>query len=217
MDERTFWGFFLSHRGEIGGLAMQHAAMVCVALAGAAAAGIPLGILLSRRPRLAPLVLGLAAAAQTVPSVALLALLLLAPVIGGIGARPAVAALFLYSVLAVLENTVAGLRSVDPDLVDAGRGMGMTEGELLRLVELPLALPVIAAGLRLSAVSCVATATVASYVGAGGLGDLIFRGVGRANDAMVAWGALPAILMSLGAHAGLSWVERRLARRARLP
>lgn len=215
MDERTFWGYFAVHYAEIGFLALQHAAMVAVAMSAAAAVGLPLGVLLSRRPRLAGPVLGLATAIQTVPSVALLAVLLFAPVIGGIGARPAVTALFLYSLLAIIEGVHAGLRQVDPDLIETGRALGMSEAQLLRLVELPLALPSVAAGLRLAAVTCVATATVASYVGAGGLGDLIFRGVGRAHDAMVAWGALPAIAMSLAAHAGLTALERRLARRVR--
>ena len=216
MDERTFWGFFLAQRGEILRLSLEHAAMVAAALGVAAAFGLPLGVWLSRRPRWAGPALWAAAAVQTVPSVALLAVLLLAPVVGGIGARPAVAALFLYSLLAILEGVHAGLRQVDPVLSEAGRAMGMTDAQLLRLVELPLALPSVAAGLRVAAVTCVATATVASYVGAGGLGDLIFRGVGRANDAMVAWGAVPAIAMSLAAHAGLSALERRLARRARI-
>ena len=124
-------------------------------------------------------------------------------------------ALFLYSLLAIIEGVYAGLRQVDPDLIETGRALGMNDYQLLRLVELPLALPSVAAGLRLAAVTCVATATVASYVGAGGLGDLIFRGVGRAHAAMVAWGALPAILMSLAAHAVLTALERRLARRVR--
>lgn len=217
MDERTFWGFFLAHRGEILRLSLQHAGMVAAALGGAALVGLPGGVWLARRPRWAGPVLWAAAAVQTVPSVALLAVLLLAPVVGGIGAKPAVAALFLYSLFAVLEGVHAGLRQVDPTLSDAGRAMGMTEWQLLAVVELPLALPAVAAGLRIAAVTCVATATVASYVGAGGLGDLIFRGVGRAHDAMVAWGAVPAILMSLAAHSGLTALERRLARRARLP
>lgn len=215
MAEAGFWGYFAANRAEIGALTLQHAGMVGAALAAAAAVGLPLGVLLARRPRWAGPVLWLATAVQTIPSVALLALLLLAPVVGGIGARPAVTALFLYSLLAILEGTHAGLRQVDPALSDTGRAMGMTEAQLLARVELPLALPAVAAGLRVAAVTCVATATVASYVGAGGLGDLIFRGVGRANDAMVAWGAAPAILMSLAAHGSLSWAEGRLARRAR--
>lgn len=215
MDERTFWGYFAANNAEILRLTLQHAAMVAVAMSAAAVVGLPLGVLLSRRPRLASPVLGLATAIQTVPSVALLAVLLFAPIIGGIGARPAVTALFLYSLLAIIEGVYAGLRQVDPDLVETGRALGMSEAQLLRLVEMPLALPSVAAGLRLAAVTCVATATVASYVGAGGLGDLIFRGVGRAHNAMVAWGALPAILMSLAAHAGLTALERRLARRVR--
>ncbi|MDE2292656.1 MAG: ABC transporter permease [Elusimicrobia bacterium] len=215
MDERTFWGFFLTHRPEIWALTLRHAWLVGVSLGAAALVGLPLGVVLDRKPKLAGPVLWTAASIQTIPSVALLALLLLAPVVGGIGARPAVTALFLYSLLAIIEGVYAGLRQVDPALVETGRAMGMTERQLLTFVELPLALPSVAAGLRLAAVMCVATATVAAYVGAGGLGDLIFRGVGRANDAMVAWGAVPAIAMSLFAHGSLTWVEKRLTRRAR--
>ncbi|MBI4371410.1 MAG: ABC transporter permease [Elusimicrobia bacterium] len=207
--------YFLANRAEIGALTLQHLGLSGAALGLAVLAGFPLGVLLTRRRRLAPWVLGGAAAVQTIPSVALLGLLLLLPAVGGIGARPAVTALFLYSLMTVVESVYAGVVSVDPALVDAGRGLGMTERQILRLVELPLALPVLVSGLRMSAVLCLGTATAASYIGAGGLGDLIFRGVGRGNPYMVAWGALPATLMAVGVHLALVAWERRLAREVR--
>lgn len=210
----AFWAFFLDHKAEIARLTLQHLGMVGLAMGLGVLVGLPLGLWLTRRRAFAPYVLGAAATLQTIPSVALLGLLMLAPLIGGIGARPAVAALFLYSLLAILENAYAGVRQVAPELVEAGRGMGMTDWQVLHMIELPQSLAVIVAGVRISAVVCVATATVASYIGAGGLGDLIFRGVGRANPAMVAWGAVPAILMSLAAHWALSRLERRLKARA---
>lgn len=209
-----FWGFFLSQHSEILRLSLEHLGMVGTALGLAVLLGVPAGLLLTRRRRLAPLLLGLATALQTIPSVALLGLLMMLPLVGGIGRVPAVAALFIYSLMAILENTFTGILQVDAAVVDAGRGLGMTDGQILLLVELPQALPVIVAGVRISAVLCIATATVASYVGAGGLGDLIFRGVGRGNNAMVAWGALPAIGMALVAHRFLTVLERRLSRRA---
>lgn len=205
-----FWQFFAEHAGEILSLSFRHGGMVCAAMMLGIVFGVPLGIVLTRRPKFAPAVLGAAAALQTVPSVALLGLLMLLPIVGGIGPRPAVAALFLYSLLAIVENTHSGIRQVDASVLDSGRGMGMTDMQLLTLIELPQALPLIVAGIRISAVVCVATATVASYIGAGGLGDLIFRGVGRGNGAMVAWGAVPAIAMSLAAHQALALLERRL-------
>jgi len=205
--------YFLENRAEILRLSGEHLALAAAALALALLAGVPLGAGLTRRRRWAPWVLGAAATIQTVPSVALLALLLLAPVVGGVGARPAIAALFLYALMTVVESVYAGITAVDPALVDAGRGLGMTEWQILRHVELPQASPVLVSGLRMSAVLCLGTATAASYIGAGGLGDLIFRGVGRGNALMVAWGAIPATLMAVGAHLALLRLERRLARR----
>lgn len=206
--------FFMQNRGEILRLSLQHLTLSGTALALAVLAGFPLGVFLSRRRRLAPWVLAAVAAIQTVPSVALLGLLLLLPLVGGIGARPAVTALFLYALMTVLESVYTGIVSVDPELVEVGRGLGMTEAQVLRLVELPQALPALVSGLRMSAVLCLGTATVASYVGAGGLGDFIFRGVGRGNAAMVAWGALPATAMAMAAHLILLAVERRASRRS---
>ncbi|MDE2490802.1 MAG: ABC transporter permease [Elusimicrobia bacterium] len=205
--------FFLRDRAEILRLTGQHLFLSGVSLGLALLVGAPLGVLLTRRRRLAPWFLGATATIQTVPSVALLGLLLLLPVIGGIGVRPAITALFLYALMTILESVYAGIVSVSPALVDVGRGLGMTELELLRYVELPQALPVLVAGLRMSTVLVIGAATVASYVGAGGLGDLIFRGVGRGDADMVAWGALPATALAVVAHLGLTALERRLARR----
>jgi osmoprotectant transport system permease protein len=204
--------YFLENRGEIARLSAEHLVLAGTALLLALIVGFPMGAALTRRRRWAPWVLGAAATVQTVPSVALLALLLMLPVVGGIGARPAVTALFLYALMTVVESVYAGIVSVDPALIDAGRGLGMTEWQILGMVELPQALPVLVSGLRMSAVLCLGTATVASYIGAGGLGDLIFRGVGRGNPVMVAWGAIPVTLMAVGAHLFLLRLERRLAR-----
>jgi len=211
---REFWAYFIAQKGEIFSLSLEHLGMVAAAMALGTAVGVPLGVLLTRKRRLAPYVLGIATTFQTMPSIALLGLLMVLPVVGGIGMRPAVTALFLYSLLAIVENTYIGIQQVHQPTVSAGRGMGMTDFQVLRMIEIPQALPVIVAGVRISAVVSVATATVASYIGAGGLGDLIFRGVARANNAMVLWGAIPAITMSLIAHRLLTWFERRLQAKA---
>ncbi|PCI38592.1 MAG: glycine/betaine ABC transporter substrate-binding protein [Elusimicrobia bacterium] len=206
----SFFSYFTANRAEILKLTLEHCGMVSVAMSLGVLVGVPLGILLTRKKHLAPIILGATTTLQTIPSVALLALLMLLPLIGGIGFKPAITALFLYSLLAIVENTYAGIEQVHQPTVEAGRGMGMTDTQILTFIEIPQALPIIVAGVRISAVVCVATATIASYIGAGGLGDLIFRGVGRANNAMVAWGALPAIALSLMVHTGLTQFERRL-------
>lgn len=213
-SSRAFWEYFAQQKGEILRLTIEHLGMVGAAMLFGVLLGVPLGILMTRNKKLAPFIMGSVTTLQTIPSVALLGLLMLLPLVGGIGVKPAVTALFLYSLLAIVENTYVGIKQVDPVVIDSGRGMGMTDLQVLRMIELPQALPVIVAGIRISTVICVATATIASYIGAGGLGDLIFRGVGRANRAMIAWGAIPAIAMSLGAHWLLSRMERRLKARA---
>jgi len=208
----TFWSYFADQKGEILRLSVEHIGMVSAAMTMGIVVGIPLGILLTRRKNWAPWILGITTALQTIPSVALLGLLML--LLGGIGKTPAIAALFLYSLLAIVENTFVGIQQVHAPTVEAGRGMGMTDMQLLTMIEIPQALPVIVAGVRISSVICVATATIASYIGAGGLGDLIFRGVGRYNHAMVAWGAVPAIAMSLIIHRALTLLEHKLEARA---
>ncbi len=169
--------------------------------------GLPLGVLVARRPSWRRPVLGLANVFQTIPSLALFGLLI--PVFG-IGAWTAITALVVYALLPIVRNTYAGIAGVDPAVREAGRGMGMTDGELLRLVELPLAAGVILAGVRIATVVSVGIATIAAAIGAGGLGVYIFRGVATVDDTLILAGALPAALLALLADALLGFAERRL-------
>jgi len=186
-------------------LTVRHLWLTGVAVLGAVLVGLPLGIAVSRRPRLATLALSSAGVLQTVPSLALLAFML--PLFG-IGVAPAIAALFLYGLLPILRNTVAGLRSVDPQLLEVGQGLGMRPRDLLWRVELPLAAPVVLAGIRTAAVISVGTATLAALIGAGGLGDPIVTGLTVADTNLVLSGALPAALLAVAVDAGLGGVER---------
>ncbi|PYQ05135.1 MAG: hypothetical protein DMF83_16220, partial [Acidobacteria bacterium] len=169
--------FLAERRSELLLLTGQHVLLVLVSAGIAVAIGVPLGIALARRPRLARPVLALANLAQTIPSLALFGFLIPVPFIGGIGVRTAIVALVLYSLLPILRNTVTGIQQVDPAVLEAATGMGMTARQRLRLVELPLALPVILAGVRVAAVVSVGTATIAAAIGAGGLGTYVFRGL----------------------------------------
>ena len=173
---------------------------------------MPLGILVARRPAWRRPVLGLANVFQTVPSLALFGLLI--PILG-IGAWTAIAALVVYALLPIVRNTYAGITGVDPAVREAGRGMGMSEGELLRLVELPLAAGVILAGVRVATVVSVGIATIAAAIGAGGLGVYIFRGVATVDGTLILAGAIPAALLALFADAVLGFAERRLVWRPR--
>ena len=165
----------------------------------AAAAGIPLGIFLTRRPRLARPVLGIAGVVQTIPSLALFGFLLPLPLIGGIGARTAIVALLVYAMLPVLRNTYAGILSVDPAISEAATGLGMTARQRLWWVELPLALPVVLAGVRIATVVSIGLATIAAAIGAGGLGVLIYRGIAIVDNRQILAGAVPAALLALAA------------------
>jgi osmoprotectant transport system permease protein len=187
------------------GLTARHLWLTSVALLGAVIVGLPLGIAASRRPALARLALSSAGILQTIPSIALLAFML--PLFG-IGVVPAIAALFLYGLLPILRNTVAGLRSIDPQLLEVGRGLGMRARDLLWRVELPLAAPVLLAGIRTAAVISVGTATLAAFIGAGGLGDPIVTGLTVTDTNLVLSGALPAALLAIAVDAGLGAVER---------
>ena len=188
--------------------------MVLVALSTGAAAllGVPLGIVLTRRPAWRGPVLGLANVFQTIPSLALFGLLI--PIFG-IGFWTALTALIVYALLPIVRNTYAGIAGVDPAVREAGRGMGMTDLELLRLVELPLAAGVILAGVRVAAVVSVGVATIGAAIGAGGLGVYIFRGVAVVDDTLILAGAVPAALLALAADGLFSLAERRLVWRAR--
>ncbi len=177
----------------------------------ASAIGLPLGVLLTRRESLARPVIGFANVVQTVPSLALFGLLLPVPWLGANAARLAILALTGYALLPILRNTYAGIRSVDPALIDVANAMGMTGNQRLAKVELPLAASVILAGLRTATVTCVGVATIAAAIGAGGLGELIFRGVASVDNGLVLAGAIPAALLALGADATLGLLEKKLA------
>jgi osmoprotectant transport system permease protein len=196
-------------------LSAWHLTLTGIAEVLACLLAIPLGIVASRYPRVATIALGAAGTLQTVPSIALLAFML--PLFG-IGARPAVVALFLYGLLPILRNTVTGLRNVDGKLIEVGLGLGMRPGQLLWQVELPLAAPVILAGIRTSSVINVGTATLAAFIGAGGLGDPIVTGLTNTDTNLVLCGALPAALLALLVDGTLAVVERYATPRGlRLP
>jgi osmoprotectant transport system permease protein len=176
----------------------------------AVAIGLPVGIWLSRHRRFAGPVIGFANIVQTVPSLALFGLLLPVPWLGENAARLAILALTGYALLPILRNTYAGIGSVDEALVDVAYAMGMTSWQRLIKVELPIAASVILAGLRTATVTCVGVATIAAAIGAGGLGELIFRGVASVDNGLVLAGAIPAALLALVADAGLGLIEKRM-------
>ena len=192
-------------------LTIEHLVLVSISTGIAILIGVPLGILLTRRPRLSPPVLGLANIFQTIPSLALFGLLIPMPFIGGIGARTAIVALVLYALLPIIRNTYAGIQGVDPAAREAGRALGMTDRQLLFMVEIPLSFGVILAGIRVAVVIGVGVATIAAAIGAGGLGVFIFRGVAMVDNTLILAGALPAALIALAADFALGRLERRFA------
>jgi osmoprotectant transport system permease protein len=192
----SFWHFLVQNRRQVLDLTGEHLWLVGWSILLAVAIGIPLGILVTRVPRLNKLVLGSANIIQTIPSLALFGFLL--------------PALMLYALLPLIRNTYTGIRGVDPAVVEAGRGMGMTDRQLLLQVELPLALGVILAGVRVATVLCIGLATIAAAIGAGGLGEFIFRGLAMVNNQVILAGAVPAALLAIFADWGLGWLERRL-------
>jgi osmoprotectant transport system permease protein len=200
--------FAAARRHEVLTLAGQHLLLVVVSTAVAVALGLPLGIALVRRPAIARVALGAAGLAQTIPSLALFGFLIPVPFLGGIGARTALVALVLYALLPILRNTVTGIRQVDPAVLEAATGLGMTDGQRLRRVELPLALPVILAGVRIAAVTSVGTATIAAAIGAGGLGAYVFRGIATVDTRLLLVGAIPAAAMALVVDALLGALEK---------
>jgi osmoprotectant transport system permease protein len=200
--------FLAERRAELLLLTGQHVLLVLVSVGIAVAIGVPLGVALVRRPRLARPVLALANLAQTIPSLALFGFLIPVPFIGGIGVRTAIVALVLYSLLPILRNTVTGIQQVDPAVLEAATGMGMTARQRRRLVELPLALPVILAGVRVAAVVAVGTATIAAAIGAGGLGTYVFRGLATVDTRLILAGAIPAALLALTADGLLGAVQK---------
>jgi osmoprotectant transport system permease protein len=206
----NFWHFLVTNRQQVFDLTLEHITLVGLSILFAALIGIPLGILITRVPQLSKAVLGGANIIQTIPSLALFGFLLPAPWIGERGGRMAVLALTLYALLPLIRNTYAGIRNVDPAVVEAGRAMGLTDRQLLFQVELPLASGVIVAGVRIATVVSVGLATIAAAIGAGGLGEFIFRGLAMVNNQVILAGAVPAAVLALSADIGLSALERRL-------
>lgn len=185
----------------------EHLYISVIALLLGIVIAVPLGILLTRTPKVANVVISLTSALQTVPSLALLALMI--PFFG-VGKFPAIIALFIYSLLPILRNTYIGMKNVDANYRDVAKGMGMTNFESIRMVELPLALPTIMAGIRLAAVYVIAWATLASYIGAGGLGDLIFSGLNNYQPPLIFAGTIPVTILALAADFFLGILEKHL-------
>jgi osmoprotectant transport system permease protein len=207
--------FLAAHRAELLVRLGEHVVLVALSTVIATAIGVPLGILASRRAVVARPLIGLANLAQTIPSLALFGLLIPLPLIGGIGTRTALIALTLYAVLPIVRTTIAGLQSIDAAIVECAVAMGMTPRQVLRTVELPLAAPSIVAGIRVATVVGVGTATIASAIGAGGLGDYIFRGLAMVDPVVIVAGALPAALLALLADGALAVVARAVDARSR--
>lgn len=207
----NFWHFMVANRQQVVELTVEHITLAGVSTLIAALVGIPLGIVITRIPQLSKPVLGSANVIQTIPSLALFGFLLPTPWIGDRAGRLAILALALYCLLPLIRNTYAGIRSVDPTVVEAGRAMGLTDRQLLFQVELPLASGVIVAGVRIAVVLSIGLATIAAAIGAGGLGEFIFRGLAMVNNQVILAGAVPAALLALGADFLLGILERRLS------
>ena len=195
----------------------EHLVLVASSVALALLIALPLGLGIQAHPRWRRLVLGLANAVQTIPSLAIFGLLLTVPLLGGIGSTPAVVALTLYALLPLLRGLLTGLQQVPPGLKQAGQALGLSGGQVLRYVELPLALPSLMAGLRVAAVISVGVATIGAAIGAGGLGVFIFRGIATVNNTLLLAGALPAAAIALAADACLGALETHLTRGSRQP
>jgi osmoprotectant transport system substrate-binding protein/osmoprotectant transport system permease protein len=208
----TFWA---SHGAEFAGLLAQHVLLVAASTVAAILIGVPLGIFASRRPRLSVPIVGVANIVQTIPSLAMFGFLLPVPFVGGVGARAAIVVLILYGLLPIVRTTITGITGIDATVREAGVAMGMSRSELLRIVELPLALPSIAAGVRVAAVVGVGSATIAAAIGAGGLGEYIYRGLSMVDSTVILAGAIPAAALALAVDGLLLWAERQLSVRRR--
>jgi len=206
--------FWQSHEAETLRLLSEHVGLVIVSTLAAVVIGIPIGIAAARRPRIGGPLAAVASVVQTIPSLALFGFLLPLPVLGGIGARTAIVALILYALLPLIRTTAAGLRSIDPAILEAADAMGMTAAERLRQVEIPLALPSIVAGIRVATVFGVGTVTIAAAIGAGGLGEFIYRGLSMVDSTVILAGAIPVALLALVADGLLLVLERSLGRPA---
>jgi osmoprotectant transport system permease protein len=201
-------GFLSQYGGEIGTLTLEHVWLTAWAMLIAAAIAIPAGVWLTRSPRWAKPVIAVANILQTIPSLAMFGFLLPLPWLGERAARIAIVALTAYALLPIVRNTYAGICGIDPAILEVARALGLTGRQRLFKVELPLAASFIFAGLRTATVTCVGIATIAAAVGAGGLGELIFRGVASVDNRLVLAGAIPAALLALAADGALGLLER---------
>lgn len=202
--------FLVKYAPEILQHTLEHLFLVGVAISIAIIIGIPLGIFITRKTNLRQPILGVANVLQTIPSLALFGLLIPVPIIGGIGVVPAIVALTLYSLLPIIRNTYTGITGVDVAIKEAGRGMGMTDRQLLLQVEIPLAMAVILSGVRVATVIAIGIATIAAAIGAGGLGVFIFRGIAVVNNQLILAGAVPAAAIALFADFLIGWLEQKL-------
>jgi len=199
------------HWNEVATLLTEHLWLVGMSMLLAVAIGVPLGILLTRRPALKAAVLGINNVIQTIPSLALFGLLLPLPWLGARADRLAIVALTLYALLPIVRNTYVGITGIDAPVREAAAGMGLTSTQLLWHVELPLASPVILAGIRVATVITVGVATIAAAIGAGGLGEFIFRGLAMVDNNVILAGAIPAAVMALVADVGLGALQRMIS------
>jgi osmoprotectant transport system permease protein len=209
----TWYQFLLQNRSEVFARSLEHVGLVAASMAIALVIGLPLGVALVGRAGLRRWVLGTANVVQTIPSLALFGFLIPVPWIGGVGASTAIVALALYALLPVLRNTSTGIAEVDLAVVESARAMGMTPQQVLWQVQLPLAAPVLLAGIRVATVLCIGIATIAAAIGAGGLGVFIFRGVAMVNNQVILAGAIPAAFLAIAADFALGIFERGIAHR----
>ncbi len=203
-------GFLSRYGGEIATLTVEHLWLTAAAMFFATAVAVPAGVWLTRSPRWAGPIIGVANVLQTIPSLAMFGFLLPLPWLGERAARVAIVALTAYALLPILRNTYAGIQGIDRSLIDVAQALGLTDRQRLFKIELPLAASFILAGLRTATVTCIGIATIAAAVGAGGLGELIFRGVASIDNRLILAGAVPAALLALAADATLGLLERRL-------
>ncbi|HEV2297771.1 MAG TPA: ABC transporter permease [Candidatus Acidoferrales bacterium] len=206
----SLFQFFLSHRDEILQSSAEHLWLVVISMLLAIAIGVPLGVLVTRKPWLAKPILGSASVAETIPSLALFGFLLPLPWLGARADRLAIVALTLYALLPIIRNTVAGIQATEPSIREAARAMGMTDRQILFRVELPLSLPVLLAGIRVAAVWTIGIATIAAAIGAGGLGEFIFRGLAMVDNNLILAGAIPAAVLAIAADLVIGLFEHRL-------
>jgi osmoprotectant transport system permease protein len=209
----NWYDFLLRNHAEVLERIGEHVELVSAAMAIALVVGLPLGVALTRRRALQRWVLGAANVVQTIPSLALFGFLIPVPWIGGVGASTAIVALALYALLPILRNTCTGIDGVDSAVIESARGMGMTPRQVLWQVELPLAAPVLLAGIRVATAMSIGITTIAAAIGAGGLGVFIFRGVAMVNNQVILAGAIPAALLAILADSALGFIQRRLAAR----